>query len=111
MTDVYISWSDTVDPLACNTNSEIYDQVSRDPVRTPFQWDDSKNAGFSTANHTWLPLGPDYKMINVKLQQDANRSHLKVFQTLNQLRKLASIDYGSYEPKIVADKNVLIYRR
>lgn len=111
MTDVYISWNDTVDPLACNTNPDIYEEVSRDPVRTPFQWDDSINGGFSKANKTWLPVGPDYKTVNVKLQQHANHSHLKVFQLLNQLRKLPSIVYGSYEPKIVDGKNVLIYKR
>lgn len=45
MTDVYISWQNTVDPQACNTNETVYNDVSRDPARTPFQWDSSTSAG------------------------------------------------------------------
>jgi hypothetical protein len=32
-----ISWEDTVDPYACNTNQEVYKKFTRDPVRTPIQ--------------------------------------------------------------------------
>lgn len=45
LTDGYVSWEDTVDTPACNTNSSVYQKYSRDPTRTPFQWDDTKNAG------------------------------------------------------------------
>lgn len=45
MEDGNISWEDTEDPQACNGPEEGYEQRSRDPARTPFQWDDSKNAG------------------------------------------------------------------
>lgn len=40
-----ISWEDTQDPQACNTDPEHYQARSRDPARTPFQWDDTTNAG------------------------------------------------------------------
>ena len=40
-----ISWEDTQDPPACNANPETYQPLSRDRNRTPFQWDDSTNAG------------------------------------------------------------------
>jgi len=45
MTNVWISWKDTVDPSACNTNPSIYERYSRDPERTPFQWADAQDAG------------------------------------------------------------------
>lgn len=45
MTDVYISWEDSVDPQACNSNPDRYYDLSRDPARTPYQWDASANAG------------------------------------------------------------------
>lgn len=40
-----ISWEDTVDPPARNVGREKYKQVSRDPERTPYQWNTQKNAG------------------------------------------------------------------
>lgn len=40
-----ISWQDTVDPPARNAGELEYKEVSRDPERTPFQWDNSSNAG------------------------------------------------------------------
>ena len=45
MEDGYVSWEDTDDPQACNGPVDGYEKRSRDPARTPFQWDDSKNAG------------------------------------------------------------------
>lgn len=39
------SWAETVDPKACNTNPDVYQKYTRDPARTPFQWNDDFNAG------------------------------------------------------------------
>jgi alpha-glucosidase len=60
---------------------------SRDPARTPMQWDDSPNAGFSTAHGTWLPLADDYKEQNVKLQRGDDSSFFTLYRTLIHLRK------------------------
>lgn len=45
MIDGEISWEDTVDPAACNSNRDIYENFTRDPSRTPFQWTAGTNAG------------------------------------------------------------------
>ena len=111
MSDVKISWNDTVDPQACITNATVFEQYSRDPVRTPFQWDDSKNAGFSTGNKTWLPISPNYKSVNVKIQKMGTKSHLKVFQKLCSLRKDPSFNiHGAFEPKLISN-DILTYKR
>ena len=44
-----------------------YATVSRDPQRTPMQWSTEMHAGFSTANHTWLPVAEDYVEWNVQV--------------------------------------------
>lgn len=44
-----ISWEETKDPAARNTNPEVYRQFSRDPVRTPFQWNNYYQAGKSVS--------------------------------------------------------------
>lgn len=79
MTDGEVSWEETQDPQACNTDDPInYYKSSRDPARTPYQWDDTKNAGFSTANKTWLPVASNYQTVNLKAQEAATKSHYKV---------------------------------
>jgi alpha-glucosidase len=45
MQDTFISWEDTVDPAGCQAGPDRYEQFTRDPERTPMQWDDSKNGG------------------------------------------------------------------
>lgn len=87
MRDVWISWKDTVDPAACNTNASVYERYSRDPERTPFQWDDSTNAGFSTSMHTWLPVAANYREVNVRAELGGRNSHLQVWKKLVALRK------------------------
>ncbi|GAB4548065.1 MAG: alpha-glucosidase [Anaerolineales bacterium] len=61
--------------------------VNRDEVRTPMQWDESLNAGFSSAAQTWLPTHPNYKTLNVQRQSHESNSLLRLTQTLLQLRK------------------------
>ncbi|CAO1440858.1 unnamed protein product [Diamesa hyperborea] len=111
MTNVNISWADTLDPQACHTNPEIYHQNSRDPARTPFPWDDTKNAGFSTADKTWLPVGTNYLTVNVKAQQTATNSHLKIFMKLTTLRKQPVLRTGTYQGVLSNSDNVFMYKR
>jgi alpha-glucosidase len=45
MVDEHISYEDTVDPAGLNAGPERYELFSRDPERTPFQWDDTLSSG------------------------------------------------------------------
>jgi len=94
MTDVWISWENTVDPQACNGNEEGYEWRSRDPARTPFQWSDEINAGFTTGRSTWLPISDNYKMVNVKRERGISMSHLNIYKQLQVLRGSNTLQNG-----------------
>lgn len=76
-------------------------KLSRDNARTPMQWDDSENAGFTTGK-PWLRVNPNYKKINVKEQLEDEDSVLGFYKKLIALRKNPeykdTIVYGTLEP-------------
>ncbi|XP_063232111.1 maltase 2-like [Bacillus rossius redtenbacheri] len=95
MEDTFISWNQTVDPQGLNAGPQRYQLFSRDPERTPFQWDNTTSAGFSTSNTTWLPVNSNYKWLNLQKQQEDEDSHYKVYKQLVQLRKTKTIQRGT----------------
>lgn len=109
MTDVVLSWEDTIDPFACKKNPSNYYMVSRDPERTPFHWDESRNAGFTTAKKPWLPISTNYKCVNVKTQRAQPQSHLNVYKRLAKLRKDALLSDASYESALFGE--IYTYKR
>lgn len=60
-------------------------------VRSVMQWDNTKNAGFSTSDTTWIPAGDDYENVNVKAQKGVAGSHLEIHKALLKLRKNEAI--------------------
>ncbi|KAH8316442.1 hypothetical protein KR067_008054 [Drosophila pandora] len=111
MTDGDISWEDTVDPWGCNSNPDIYEQYTRDPERTPFQWTSGSNAGFTDGPSTWLPLADGYETVNVETESSADRSHLKIYKSLVALRKSSkTLQNGSTKYGIL-EEDVLVIRR
>ncbi|XP_050091270.1 maltase 2-like [Anopheles aquasalis] len=110
MTDGVISWEDTVDPAACNAGKDLYAEKSRDPCRTPFQWDTSSMAGFSTAQRTWLPVGPLYMEVNVQVQEAAEKSHLKVYRAMMELRKTKTYQLGTVKAVALSDTVLAVVR-
>lgn len=62
-------------------------EKGRDGERTPMQWDDSKDAGFSTAATTWLPVAPDYTTVNVKTEEGEPDSLLNWHKKLIAMRR------------------------
>nr|NP_609522.1 maltase B1 [Drosophila melanogaster]AAF53127.1 maltase B1 [Drosophila melanogaster]AOQ11073.1 Mal-B1-RA [synthetic construct] len=105
-----ISWSDTVDQPACEAGIDNYKTISRDPERTPMQWSSDVNAGFSSADRTWLPVNPNYKELNLRNQQQARRSHYKIYQSLLKLRQLPVLKNGSFVPEVV-NRRVFAFKR
>uniref|UniRef100_A0A182JC45 alpha-glucosidase n=1 Tax=Anopheles atroparvus TaxID=41427 RepID=A0A182JC45_ANOAO len=110
MTDVDISWEDTVDPAACNAGKDLYAEKSRDPCRTPFQWDSTSKAGFTTGSTTWLPVGPLYTEVNVQLQEQAEKSHLKVYRAMMELRKTKTYQLGTVKAVALEDTVLAVVR-
>jgi alpha-glucosidase len=59
----------------------------RDAERTPMQWNAGVDAGFSNAKKTWLPVGSDYKTINVAAEEKDPSSLLNYYKKMIRLRK------------------------
>ena len=84
---------------------------SRDNARTPMQWDDSKNAGFSDGE-PWIMVNPNYKEINVKEQLGREDSVFYYYQKLIRLRKENLIMvYGDYDLLLPDSKELYVYTR
>jgi glycosidase len=74
-------------------------EMSRDKNRTPMQWSNNPNAGFSPPNvQTWLPVNPNYRDgINVRDQQHNPSSLLNYYKYLLQVRKESpALSAGEY---------------
>ena len=89
-------------------------KYSRDNARTPYQWDASANAGFTTGK-PWLPVNPNYKWINRKAQAQDPDSVLSYYKKLVQLRKdpayADALIEGGLIPYLPERKNVMAYFR
>ncbi|MDD3219210.1 MAG: alpha-glucosidase [Lachnospiraceae bacterium] len=84
---------------------------SRDNARTPMQWDDSDNAGFTTGK-PWLALNPNYPKINAKEQVSREDSVFHYYQKLISLRKENEIIvYGHYDLLLPEDPDLYVYTR
>uniref|UniRef100_A0A7G3A809 alpha-glucosidase n=1 Tax=Lutzomyia longipalpis TaxID=7200 RepID=A0A7G3A809_LUTLO len=106
-----ITWEQTKDPQACNPQDPSrYQELSRDPARTPMQWDRTVNAGFSSGT-PWLPVHSNYGTLNLENQKAAERSTYKFYKQLAELRKTETLIYGAYLSKVLADDNIFAYRR
>ncbi len=73
-------------------------RCSRDNARTPVQWSSEKNAGFTTADTTWISVNPNYPRINVADQETDPDSVLNFYRQAIALRKkLSCVRYGTYK--------------
>lgn len=84
---------------------------SRDNARTPYQWDESENAGF-TSGKPWLKLNPEYKEINLKKDRKSKGSIFAYYQKLIRLRReLPAITEGNLEFFLKDHPSVIMYTR
>ena len=84
---------------------------SRENSRTPLQWDNSENAGFSSAE-PWKRVNPNYNEINVKQQLEDPNSVLNHFKKMTQIRKENKVlTYGTYTIIDEEHPNIYAYTR
>lgn len=86
-------------------------RMGRDNARTPIQWDESENGGF-TSGTPWLKVNPNYKDINVKKALEDDNSIFYYYKKLIALRKeLPVIIYGKFKEYYKENGNVYCYER
>ena len=84
---------------------------SRDGARSPVQWDDSENAGFTTGQ-PWIGVNPNYTQINVKQQNADPDSVLNFYRKAIALRKaLPVVKEGSYRDHFPLHGKLYVYSR
>ena len=84
---------------------------ARDNGRTPFQWDGSPNAGFTTGT-PWLKINSNYTTINAAAQEKDPTSNLNYFRKMVKLRKSEkTLVYGKYTLLDKNNPNVYAYTR
>lgn len=84
---------------------------SRDPERTPMQWDASPNAGF-TAGEPWLPVAENHTAVNVTAQREDATSMLALFRRLVDLRHtLPALNIGNHQSIDARNSQVFAYVR
>ncbi len=93
---------------------DMFDYISykgRDNARTPMQWDDSEEGGFTTGT-PWISVNPNYKEINAKEQLERDDSVFRYYQKLISLRKQYDIIvYGDYKLLLPDSEEIFSYVR
>lgn len=93
---------------------KVVKHYSRDNSRTPFHWDTSENAGFTTGK-PWLMVNPDYKRINVASQINDPNSVLSYYKKLTALRKnpeySETVVYGKTVPYLPEIERLMAFKR
>lgn len=107
MSDVAIPPDEIKDPQGLNMPGL---SLSRDPSRTPMQWDDSAYAGFSNTK-PWLRVPHNYPRFNVKVQKVDAFSMLNFYKSLIELRRREpALHIGNYR-SVFSGKQLIAYLR
>ena len=91
--------------------AERISRTARGNARTPVQWDDSPNAGFTTGK-PWIPVNPNYKQINAKAEILDGNSIFNHYRKLIAFRKSHPVAiYGDYKEHCADSKELYVYER
>ncbi|XP_046544948.1 alpha-glucosidase-like [Haliotis rubra] len=110
MEEIEVSFEDTQDPWGINFGKERYTEFSRDPCRSPLQWDAFSQSGFTTSSKPWLPVHPGYKTCNVQVQKNKKDSSLNIYKSLATLREATAFQDPDVQFAVVNDE-ILSYVR
>ena len=84
---------------------------SRDSARTPVQWDDSENAGF-TAGTPWYTVNENYPQVNAAAQEDDPDSLLNFYrEAVRWRRELPVVRYGTFRQYYPLSSKLFVYER
>src|SRR5438105_4786092 len=87
-------------------------EKGRDGERTPMQWSPGPQAGFSTNPHTWLPIPPSYKTLNVQVESSDPNSQFNWYKSVIELRRTnPALHDGSMSMLNTSNSNILSYAR
>lgn len=94
---------------------KVCNRMSRDNARTPVQWNNQENAGFTTGT-PWLKVNSNYKEINVENQENDDGSVLNYYRRLISIRKIPEykdvFTYGRFIPVYQdTDYTMAFYRK
>ena len=89
-------------------------RFSRDNSRTPMQWSDEENAGF-TCGKPWLKVNPNYTQVNAAREEKDKDSVLHYYRQLLALRKSdayrETFTYGEFRPAFEEEKDIFAFYR
>ena len=92
----------------------VCNRLSRDNARTPMQWSEDANAGFTTGT-PWLPVNTNYRTINVAAEETDAGSVLNYYRRLTAVRKSPEyrevFTYGEFVPAYEDSDTVMAYYR
>ena len=100
--------------LTDDQDMKVCAAMSRDNARTPMQWSDEENAGFTTGT-PWLKVNENYTKINARQQEDDPDSVLQYYRRLIALRKDPTYKeifaYGKFAPAFAKANKIMAYYR
>jgi len=84
----------------------------RDNARTPMQWNDGPNGGFSSSNNCWIDVNTNHNTINVATAKNDPNSILSFYKEMIKVRKrIDTLVYGHYEELSKGHEQLYVYKR